>query len=118
MTRRLNLLVVALLASGMLAAGCGGGDDNGDGGSNSGVPAGDVKQAEANCKRQVDQAQGLSGDVKSDLKTSCEAAAKGDEDAVRKATRDVCVKIVEQNVPAGPARDQAVDACKQSGQSQ
>jgi hypothetical protein len=56
--------------------------------------------------------------VKSELKKSCEAAAKGDEDAVRKATRDVCVKIVEQNVPAGPARDQAVDACKQSGQSQ
>jgi hypothetical protein len=117
MTRRLNLLVVAVLASGALAAGCGGGDDNGDG-DNSGVPAGDVKQAEANCKRQVDQAQGLSGDVKSDLKKSCEAAARGDEDAVRKATRNVCVKIVEQNVPAGPARDQAVDACKQSGGSQ
>jgi len=118
MTSRLYPLVVAVLASGTLAVGCGGGDDNEGGNDNGGVPSGDVKQAEANCQRQVDQAQGLAGDVKSDLKKSCEAAARGDEDAVRRATRKVCVKIVEQNVPAGPARNQAVDACKQSGQSQ
>jgi hypothetical protein len=37
----------------------------------------------------------------------------GNEDKVRDATRDVCVKIVEETVPAGAARDQAVSACKQ-----
>jgi hypothetical protein len=113
-------MVAAVLACGALAAGCGGGDDNNSsgGGDNNGSGGGSIsnpqtKQAVAQCKQSVDQASQLSSSVKSDLKDICEKAGKGDESAVRKATREVCVKIVEQNVPAGPARDQAKQACNQ-----
>jgi hypothetical protein len=122
--RKLYLMLVALLACGALAAGCGGGDDNGDGGSSgssgssgsnssSGSSNPNVKQAVANCKQSVDSAQGLKSDTKAELKDLCDKAGKGDENGVRKASRDVCVKIVEDTVPSGPTRDQAVDACKQ-----
>ena len=64
----------------------------------------------------MDASPQLSGDVKSDLVEICKKAANGDEEAVKKATKEVCVKIVEETVPAGAARDQAVDACNTSTQ--
>jgi hypothetical protein len=106
--RKLYLLLVALLACGALAAGCGGGDDNGDGGGSNG--------SSGSCKQSVDSAQGLKSDTKNELKDLCEKAGEGDESEVRKASQDVCVKIVEDTVPAGPARDQSIDACKQNTQ--
>jgi hypothetical protein len=123
--RKLYLLLVTLLACGALAAGCGGGDDNGDGGGSnnssgssgsSGSSNPNVQQAVDSCKQSVDSAQGLKADTKKELKDLCEKAGEGDESEVRKASQDVCVKIVEDTVPAGPARDQSVDACKQNTQ--
>jgi hypothetical protein len=123
MRTRLYLLLVAMLACGALAAGCGGGDDDngGGGGSNgssgsSGSSNPSVQQAVDSCKQSVDSAQGLKADTKKELKDLCEKAGEGDESEVRKASQDVCVKIVEDTVPAGPARDQSIDACKQSTQ--
>jgi hypothetical protein len=113
MTGKLYLLLAVLLASGILAAGCGGDDDNGGGGGDGDASNPQVKQAVARCKQSVDQAQRLSGSVKEKLRKTCEDAARGDQEAVRKATREVCVEIVEQNVPAGPAREQAKAACQQ-----
>lgn len=63
------------------------------------------------CKQSVNAAAQLSDDVKNDLEEICEKAASGDEDAVREASVDVCKKIVEDSVPAGPAREQALDSC-------
>jgi hypothetical protein len=117
--RKLYLLLVALLACGALAAGCGGGDDNGDGGGSNGSSGSsnqNVQQAVDSCKQSVDSAQGLKSDTKNELKDLCEKAGEGDESEVRKASQDVCVKIVEDTVPAGPARDQSIDACKQNTQ--
>ena len=105
MRRKLYLLLVVMLASGMLAAGCGGGDDDG----------GDGGATVESCKQSVDQAQGLSSGVKNDLRDLCEKAGSGDEEEARKASQDVCVKIVEETIPSGSVRDQAVDACKQNG---
>ena len=119
MTRRPHLLALAVLASAALVAGCGGSsNDNkstsGGGGGGSSVSSNpQVKQAVASCKQSVDQAQRLSASIKSDLKKLCDKAGSGDAAAVRKASREVCVKIVEQNVPAGPGRDQAKSACSQ-----
>ena len=73
-----------------------------------------VKQAVASCKQNIKQAAQLSPSVKKDLKKICEQAASGDEDAVRKASRDVCKKIVQDSVPAGAARETAVKSCDQS----
>jgi hypothetical protein len=114
MRRKLHLLPVAMLACGAVA-GCGGGGDS-NGGSSSSNPK--VQQAVDSCKQSVDQAQSLSAGVKKDLKDLCEKAGSGDENAVRKASEDVCVKIVEETIPAGDARDQSVKACKQSSSAQ
>jgi hypothetical protein len=106
--RTLCPLLALALACGPIAAGCGGGDDgDGDGARNS-------EEAVASCKRSIEGATQLSEDVKSDLKEICEESAEGDEGAVRDASRRVCVKIAEESVPAGPVRDQAVDACNQT----
>jgi hypothetical protein len=74
------------------------------------------KAAAEACKQSVSSAQQLSGAVKEDLEEICEKAAAGDEDAVQEASREVCKRIVEDSVPAGPQRDQAITACDQAGQ--
>jgi flagellar motor protein MotB len=136
MAHRFALLLISLLIAGFGAVGCGG-DDEEDSGSSGGTtteesateesttkdtPSTDDpalsgaqrKQAEESCKQSITAQSQLSADVKADLEEICEEAAKGDEDAVRKATKEVCVKIVEDTAPAGPARDQALTACDQA----
>jgi hypothetical protein len=144
MKLRLVLVVIALLVAGAVVMGCGdddngggdstaaqtqstdtggssGGDesttteDSGGGGSNANNPQ--VKQAVEACKQQIEAQPGISDSVKSDLSDICEKAASGDEQAVREATKEVCTKLVEENVPEGPARDQALTACDQAGQT-
>ena len=146
MKLRLVLVVIALLVAGVVVAGCGGDDDDGGGDSTAaqtqstdtggGSGGGDestttedsgggganpddpqVKQAIEACKQQIGAQPGISADVKSDLEEICEKAASGDEQAVRDATKEVCTKLVEENVPEGPARDQALTACDQAGQA-
>jgi len=118
MPRSLFTLMAVALSCGLLAAGCG---DDGDGGGNGGngadggVGAQNREQAVDSCKQSIDNAPQLSDDVKSELKDICEESAEGDEDAVRDASRRVCVTIAEESVPEGPARQQALDACRQSG---
>ena len=134
---RLVLLVVGLLLVGAIVAGCGDDDEGGggDSGSNttteatgggaetateeSGGGGADpsnpqVEQAIEACKQQIAAQPGISDDVKSDLTEICEKAASGDEQAVRDATKEVCVKLIEENVPEGPAREQALAACEQA----
>ena len=135
MAKRFALLLISLLVLGFAVAGCGdddessdsssGGDtssqestkeDSGGGGDDAtpGLDSDAAKQAAEQCKTAINAQAQLSDDVKKDLEEICEEAASGDEDAVRKATKEVCVKIVEDTAPAGPARDQAVKACDQA----
>jgi hypothetical protein len=121
MTRSLALLLIAALACALVTAACGGGE-GGDAPPPTSAPSGEgtgasgpaVEQAVENCKRSTEQQPGISPDVKSELLEICEEAAKGDEQDVRKATRQVCVKLIEENVPAGIARQQALASCEQS----
>jgi hypothetical protein len=144
MKMRLVLVVIALLVAGVVVAGCGGDDNNdsstaaqtqstdtggsgggdastttedsgGSGGANANNPQ--VKQAVEACKQQIQAQPGIDASVKADLSKICEKAASGDEQAVRDATKQVCTKLVEANVPEGPARDQALTACDQAGQT-
>jgi hypothetical protein len=132
MRMRLLLVVVGLLVAGVLVAGCGG-DDNKSDSSSASTPATDtstadtggssgggsanpqVKQAVEACKQQIAAQPGIDASVKADLTKICEKAASGDEQAVRDATKQVCTKLVEANVPSGSARDQALQACNQAG---
>jgi hypothetical protein len=135
MKPRLLLVVLSLMLAGALLAACGG-DDNkdssakattaaaetgssdtgGDSGGDSGGTAADpqIQQAIDACKQQVDANPSLSDAVKADLTKICEKAASGDAAAVQEATRDVCIKLVEESVPSGPTQDQAKAACEQA----
>jgi hypothetical protein len=70
-----------------------------------------VKAAIAACKQSVAAQPTLSAGAKKDLATLCEKAASGDSAAVKKATREVCIKVVKESVPAGAAQDAALASC-------
>jgi predicted outer membrane protein len=122
---RLLLGLAALLACGVIAAGCG--DDNDDNGDDSpaateSAPAdttGDVdsvEEAVAACKENVQStAQQLSEELRGELEDLCDKAASGDEEDVREAALEACKKVIEETVPEGAGRDQALEACENSG---
>ncbi len=122
---RLLMGLAALLACGVIAAGCG--DDNDDNGDDSpaateSAPAdttGDVdsvEEAVAACTENVQStAQQLSDELRGELEDLCDKAASGDEEDVRDAALEACKKVIEETVPEGAGRDQALAACENSG---
>ncbi|MCW2967807.1 MAG: hypothetical protein JWM71_1579, partial [Solirubrobacteraceae bacterium] len=74
-----------------------------------------VKAAVAACKSSIDSNPAVKANIKSDLESICDKAATGDPAEVKKATKDVCLKIVESSVPAGSAQDTAKSACDSAG---
>jgi hypothetical protein len=78
-----------------------------------GVAIPNVQAAVAACKQAIQAQTTLSAGAKSKLEAICEKAAKGDTTAVRQAAREVCEEVIKTSaVPAGPAREQALAACK------
>ena len=77
------------------------------------VPA-DSDAVVAACQQAV-EAQGIpiSDDVKAQIQTICEEAAQngGDPEALQAASQEVCTLVVEDNLPEGDARDQALKSC-------
>ena len=124
MSKKLVLLMLAVCALALFAVACGDDDES----SNDAAPAAEKtaekstgedvpdnkKEAVEQCKQSFQSQPQLSDDVKSDLEEICEKAANGDEDAVKEATREVCEKIIEDTVPEGDARNQALGTCKQA----
>ena len=115
---RLLPLLAALLACGLIAAGCGDDDDDGDDSpaTTETAPAEDGASADErveSCKRGVRANGGqLSEELRSDLEDLCEQAGDGDSEDLREASRDLCRRVVEETVPEGQAgRDQALEAC-------
>jgi ABC-type Zn uptake system ZnuABC Zn-binding protein ZnuA len=126
MSKKLVLLMMAVFALSLFAVACGDeetandaapqAEQTAEGETGQDVPD-NAKEAVERCKQSFQNQPQLSDDVKADLEAICEKAASGDEQAVKEATRDVCVKIVEETVPEGnPARDQAIETCKTSTQ--
>lgn len=122
MIRKLCPLLAALLASALLAAGCGG-DDNDGGGDPAPTPKAQKTSTPANggttvddavksCKDAVGAVPQLSDDTKKELEDTCEKASDGDEKSLRKAAREICTKVAEETVPTEVGRDQVVDACE------
>ena len=118
--------VLIALAAVLLVAGCGGGDEpaapqvktvtekekqNPSGG----LSDNQVDQAVAQCRQTIEtQGSRLGRDVQKDLERICEQAAKGDENAVRKAAKRVCEETISDSLPSGPLRDQALASCQQA----
>ena len=123
--RRLTLGLAALLACGLIAAGCG--DDDDDNGDDSPVAtqseptattgdADSVEEAVRSCKDGVQAtADQLSEELRGELEDLCDKAASGDDEDVRDAAIEACKKVIEETVPEGAGRDQALDACENSG---
>ncbi len=86
------------------------------GGSGGGELADDqIAAAIEACKSSVEAQSGqLSEDVRADLDDICEEIKTGDAEEIRKLTIDVCVRVAEETVPDGTARQQVIDACEQA----
>jgi predicted outer membrane protein len=118
----LSLLAVIALAVG--AAACGDDEpatpsaveeqrtDGAAGGGNGVQPSQDIRAAIETCKASVRERGELSADVKAELEKLCEEAESGDPQDAKEATRKVCERIIEESVPEGPARDQALETCR------
>lgn len=141
MPTKLGLSAIVALALAVFAVGCGGSSNNSgnstpsstpattpsttpaadttstsSGGSGGGAASASpqVQAAVTACKNSVDSNPQVPASVKGDLEGICEKAASGDPAAVRKATKEVCLKIVEATVPDS-AKDQAKAACNSVG---
>ena len=131
MVERLWPVLIALLACGFIAAGCG--DDDDDAASETpatteeavddavqeaedAAASGDVDSAVQAavdaCKSSISATPGLSGDTVSDLEGLCEEAASGDIEDAQAASVEVCKAIVEDTIPEGAGRDSAISACE------
>ena len=112
MTKRVRVTLLVALAGGIALNGCGSGDYGVPGGAGPAAPPATGKEAVAQCEQSIQSAPQLSGKVKKELEDVCKDAAGGDEQAVRKATKQVCEAIIEESVSSGPARTQALAACE------
>jgi hypothetical protein len=72
-----------------------------------------VQQAVVACKHAIQAQTTLPARAKGKLEAVCDKAAKGDTTAVRKVAQEVCSEVINSSaVPPGPAREQAIAACK------
>lgn len=130
MLRRLGLLaVVAVLGLGLLAiAGCGGDDKKGATPTPAppnrtsdeaiGTPTEEqVKAAVGACRQSIASQPQLKPGLTARLERICDRAASQDVAGARKSSLDVCRRIIEELVPTGSARDQALVACEQSAEA-
>jgi hypothetical protein len=126
MLKRLWPVLIALLACGLIAAGCGGDDDDASDPAATTEEAADdaadaptsgdagaaVQAAVDACKQSVSATPGLSEETIADLEGLCDEAASGDVEDATAAGVEVCKAIAEDAVPEGSARNTAISACE------
>ena len=131
MSIRYGSITAVLACTALAAAGCGSSSNSNStstpatsatpasttssGGSGGAAANPQVQAAVAACKSSIANNPAVKANIKSDLEGICEKAASGDATAVKKATKEVCLKIVESSVPAGAAQDSAKAACNTAG---
>lgn len=146
MTRRLTMLLAALLLLGFVATGCGDDDGNGGGAADTAADTATApdetaadeatteetdtgdggatapatrEEAAERCKENVGSVPQLSDAAKDEVRDFCDTIASGDEEEIREAARDVCETVVNETVPEGtPGREAALNACTRSIEQQ
>ena len=76
----------------------------------------DIDAAIEQCKQSVQSQANLSDEAKSEIEALCDEAKDGNPEDVKEASRKVCERMVEESVPEGAARDQALETCKTATQ--
>ena len=132
MILRRSSWLVGVLLCGALVAGCGSSSSNTSSSTTTSTPAAaattsstpaatssspaggaSVQAAVAACKQAIQAQSTLPAGAKTKLEAVCLKAANGDTSAVKAAAREVCEEVIKTSaVPAGPAREQALAACK------
>lgn len=98
-------LIPALVATALLAAGCGGG---GGGGSVNPVSGGAVNDAVSKC---LDQAKTVTpADARKTAEAACNAAKTGDVGKVKSAAKQQCLNAVKQIPDSAKAQKDAAKA--------
>lgn len=70
--------------------------------------------AVAACKQAIQAQTTLSSDDKKKLEGLCDKAANGNEAEIKAAAKAICEEVITKSaIPAGPEREQALQACKQ-----
>jgi hypothetical protein len=130
MVKRLWPALLALLACGLIAAGCGDDDDEASDAATTTQEAVDdstdastsgdiddaVQAAVDACKQSVAATPGLSDDTIADLEALCDEAASGEVEDAQAAGVEVCKAIAEDTIPEGSARETAISACDNAPQ--
>jgi hypothetical protein len=121
MTKRLSTGLALVLAGGAFAAGCGssGSTSTTQASSSKSTPTAPLlspaaaAQAAASCKQKVKAQPTLSASARTRLEQLCsQAATSTDRAAIRKATEEACVSLLNaSHVPAGVARERALAVC-------
>jgi hypothetical protein len=136
MTRKLWLLLAVVLASGLVAAGCGDDDDDGGGSDEpaqeqSGGDAGGsedtggggsdatpdnadeaIEQAKERCKAAVEGSPSSNNSLKADFLELCDEIESAED--VARVVKEICIKTIEQSNPPAGVREQALQACEQA----
>ncbi len=115
--QKLSTLLVAALSVGMLTAGCGSKSTTVTESSQSVAKPAPlspeaVARAQASCKQKVQSQKSIPPSTKATLERICGGAAKIDPAAIRKATEEACLALLNaSHVPAGAARERALAIC-------
>jgi hypothetical protein len=135
--RRSMTWLIVVVAGGALLVGCGGGGSSSTASSQtSSTPAAtsapaatsstpttstgaagslSVQQAVASCRSVVKRATTLPANLKAKVEGICNKAANGDVAGAQAAAKEVCVEVINSYpIPSGPAKEQALAACKKA----
>jgi hypothetical protein len=130
-TKRLLMMLSLLFAVGLIAAGCGGDDDEttattttetteettdtGPTGA-AGIPETPEEATEA-CIAQLDAFPAeISDDVRAEIEELCQNTDEVSVEEGQQIAEDVCTLLVEDALPEGPQRDTAVETCQSAGE--
>jgi hypothetical protein len=78
----------------------------------SGAASAGALEAAAVCRSVLARAGTLPANVKAKVEGICKQAESGNLAAAQAAAKGVCSEVIDATVPAGPAREQALAACK------
>ena len=127
------MMLSLLFAVGLIAAGCGGDDDETTATTTTEtteettetVPTGDAdvggtddaQAAVDACIAQLDAFPAeISDDVRAEIEELCQNTDEVSVEEGQQIAEDVCTLLVEDALPEGPQRDTAVQACEQAGE--